>query len=138
MKKTTSEAILNEELKTFDWNDVDTYPSFSACDSLISKSEKKQCFEHYLSSHILKSLESELIVVTQDIHDTLELYFNVSEKGDLTLLNTKIGSLTISEIPNINALISESLDSLPEVFPANKWSIPVKTAFKLPLVINVE
>jgi hypothetical protein len=138
VKKTTSEAILNEELKTFDWNDVDTYPSFSVCDSVISKNEKKQCFEYHLSAHILRSLESEFIVVTQDIHDTLELHFNVSKKGVLTLIDTKVDSLTVAEIPNIQGLIGESLEALPKIFPANKWSIPVKTEFKLPIVINVE
>ena len=33
VKKTSSEAILKEELQTFNWNEVDAYPSFSDCDS---------------------------------------------------------------------------------------------------------
>ena len=138
VEKTTSEAILNEELKTFDWNDVDTYPSFSECDSLISKSEKKQCFQHHLSSHILKFLQDEVIVVTKDIHDTLNLHFKVSEKGVLTLLDTKVDSLTIKEIPNINELINNSLNSLPTIYAAIKHDQYVKTEFELPIVIKVE
>ena len=37
-KKTDSEAILSQELKTFNWNEVDTYPTFTVCDSLSTKS----------------------------------------------------------------------------------------------------
>ena len=44
VKKTSSEAILKEELQTFNWNDVDEYPTFSICDSLTSKQEKKTMF----------------------------------------------------------------------------------------------
>ncbi|WP_282136413.1 hypothetical protein [Seonamhaeicola maritimus] len=138
MKKTSSEAILNEELKTFDWNDVDTYPSFSSCDSLNSKDEKKQCFEYTLSSHILKYLQAEIIIVTQDVNDTIGLHFKVSETGVLTLAETKIDSLTVKEIPNIQELIKISLDSLPEVFPGIKRGQQVKTEFRLPIIISVE
>ncbi|TXG36735.1 hypothetical protein [Seonamhaeicola maritimus] len=138
VKKTSSEAILNEELKTFNWNDVDTYPSFSSCDSLNSKVEKKQCFEYTLSSHILKYLQDEIIVVTQDVNDTIGLHFKVSETGVLTLVETKIDSLTLKEIPNILELIKISLDSLPEVFPGIKRGQQVKTEFKLPIIISVE
>ena len=55
-KKTSSEAILKEELKTFNWNDVDEYPSFSICDSSATKQERKQCFENTLTKHISQIL----------------------------------------------------------------------------------
>ena len=44
-KKVSADDILEEELQTFTWNEVDEYPSFEMCDSLSSKAEKKQCFE---------------------------------------------------------------------------------------------
>ena len=138
VEKTTPEAILEEDLKTFNWNDVDTYPSFSSCDSLFTKEEKKTCFQLNLSSHILKSLEDEVIVVTEDILDTVTLHFKVSEKGDLTLIDTKVDSLTVKEIPNIHELINNSLNSLPTIFAAIKHDQYVKTEFKLPIVIKVE
>lgn len=138
VEKTTSEAILKEELKTFNWNDVDTYPSFSICDSLISKSEKKECFQNNLSSHILKFLQDEVIVVTQDIHDTINLQFKVSEKGDLRLLEATADSLTVKEIPNIYELINNSLNTLPTIYAAIKHDQYVKTEFELPMVIKVE
>ena len=137
VKKTSSEAILEEELQTFNWNDVDEYPTFSICDSLTTKQEKKQCFGTHLTNKILSFLQSEDITVTQDVNDTINLKFRISEKGKLSLLDFEVDSLTILEIPNIKVLIQESLVALPQVFPAIKRAQQVKTEFELPIIINV-
>ena len=137
VKKTSSEAILKEELQTFNWNDVDEYPSFSVCDSTTSKNERKLCFQNTLTFHITNYLQNERIVVTQDILDTLLLDFQVSKSGDLVLLESKIDSLTHLEIPNIKVLLKNSLDSLPEIFPAIKRGQQVTTEFNLPIIISV-
>ncbi|MEC3906697.1 hypothetical protein VOI54_06680 [Tamlana sp. 2201CG12-4] len=137
VKKTSSEAILNEELQTFNWNDVDEYPSFSLCDSLNTKAERISCFQSTIVNHITSHLEKEVIIVTQDINDTIVLQLQVSKEGDLVLMNTKIDSLTIQEIPNIKTLLIKSLDTLPKIFPANKKGQLVTTNFSLPIIINV-
>ncbi|WP_233783179.1 hypothetical protein [Flavivirga eckloniae] len=137
MKKTSSEAILNEELKAFNWNDVDEYPTFAACDSLSTKQEKQQCFTNTLTGHIFKYLQNEVLVVTRDINDTINLKLQVSETGTVTILETKVDDLIIKEIPNIKDLLTESLDSLPKVFPAIKRGQQVITEFRLPIIISV-
>ena len=137
VKKTSSEAILEEELQSFKWNEVDEYPTFSSCDSNASKEARKDCFQTTLANGILTQIQKENIIVTQDIHDTVEIKFQVSEKGELSLLNIKTDSLTVKEIPNIEALLKSSLDSLPEIYPAIKRSQKVKTEFILPIVISV-
>lgn len=138
VKKTSTEAILKEELQTFNWNDVDEYPSFSICDYSITKEERKVCFQHTLTTHITDFLQKEAIVVTQDINDTMMLQFQVSKLGKLVLLKSKIDSLTINEIPNIKSLLDKSLDSLPKIFPALKRGQQVTTEFNLPIIIHVD
>lgn len=135
-KKTTPEAILNQELQTFNWNDVDVYPTFSVCDSIEIKNEKTACFTEVLTTHILEYLQNEPIIVTQNVTDTINLKFQVSERGDLSLLDIEVDSLIVKEIPNIEALVYASLDSLPKVFPAIKRGQQVKTEFKLPIIIK--
>ena len=137
VKKTSSEAILNEELQTFNWNDVDEYPSFSLCDSSISKEERTLCFQKTITENIMRYLQKERIVVSQNINDTILLQFQVSKQGELTLLEAKIDSLTTQEIPNIKLMLNKSLDSLPKIFPAIKRGQQVTTEFKLPIVIQV-
>lgn len=136
VKKTSSEAILNEELKTFNWNDVDVYPAFSVCDSVESKQQKTTCFTEVLTTHILKQLHSQPIIVTHEVSDTVNLKFQVSDKGVLSLLKIEVDSLITQEIPNIEVLIYASLDSLPKIFPATKRGQQVKTAFDLPVIIQ--
>lgn len=137
VKKTSPEAILKEELQTFNWNDVDEYPSFSVCDSLTAKQDKKSCFQKVLTTHISEFLKNEIIVVSKDISDTIVLNFQVSETGNLKLLHAKIDTVTTKEIPEIKSLLAKSLDSLPKIFPAIKRGQQVKTEFKLPVIIKV-
>lgn len=137
VKKTTSEAILEEELKTFSWNEVDVYPTFSSCDSTLIKAEKRVCFESTLSNYILESLQQQRIVVSQDVKDTIIIAFEVSNEGELSLTEIKVSKLTEREIPEITTKISESLEHLPKIYPAIKRGQQVKTAFKLPLEILV-
>ena len=138
VKKTSSEAILKDELETFNWKDVDEYPSFSLCDSLTGQQEKKQCFETFLTSTILGYLEKEKLVVTHDIDDTIALKFQISDTGELTLTDFDVDSLTLHEIPNIKTLINNSIQTLPEIYPAIKRGQQVKTQFELPLVVDVK
>ncbi|MGB6269881.1 MAG: hypothetical protein WBF67_12820 [Olleya sp.] len=137
VKKTTSEAILSEELKTFNWNEVDNYPSFEVCDSLQTKLESKQCFETTLANHISNKLQTETITVSQVINDTIMLSFLISKKGELNINLIEIDSITSQEIPNIEGLITKSLNTLPKIFPAIKRGQQVKTQFKLPIILQV-
>ena len=137
VKKTSSEAILNEELQTFNWNDVDEYPSFSECDSLSVKEDRKGCFQSVLTLHIWEFLKNERLVVSQDVNDTIQLRFQVTKTGEIHLIEAKVDSITSQEIPNIKSLLKKSLDSLPKIFPAIKRGQQVTTEFNLPIIINV-
>jgi hypothetical protein len=136
-KKVNSQDIVNEELQTFNWNDVDEYPSFKVCESLSSKQESKHCFETTLITHITNRLSKEVIVVTENVEDTVMIKFHISETGNLSVLNIKNKETTKVQIPNLESLLLNSLDSLPKIFPAIKRGQQVKTEFTLPIVIQV-
>lgn len=138
IKKTSSEAILKEELQAFDWDNVDAYPSFAQCDSLQLKEAQKVCFENTLYTEISTFLYSKIIVVTQDVNDTLILKLRVSKEGRISLLDAKMDSLTRIEIPELQKLILNSLDALPKINAAIKRSQPVTTEFEMPLIVKVE
>ncbi len=138
VSKTSSEAILKEELQTFNWEDVDEYPSFLECDNAASKVKRTLCFQQTITNNILANLQKEQIVVTQDINDTILLQFQVSKAGGLLLIDAQVNTQTLQEIPNIRLLLSKSLDSLPKIFPAIKRGQQVTTVFKLPVAIRVK
>jgi hypothetical protein len=136
-KKVNSQDIVNEELRTFNWKDVDEYPSFEVCRQSNSKQERKQCFESTLITHITDHLIKEVIVVTKQVEDTVLIKFSISEKGNLRVINITNKEITKDQIPNLDVLLTTSLDSLPTIFPAIKRGQQVKTEFTLPIVINV-
>ena len=136
-KKISSEEILNEELKTFTWNEVDEYPIFDTCDSTASIQERKACFQNTLIENMSNRLFANEIDVTQPINDTILVHFEISDKGIIEITNAEIDSLLLYEIPEIENLVFQSIKSLPKIYPAIKRGQPVTTVFKLPLIITV-
>ncbi|OIQ20323.1 hypothetical protein [Lacinutrix sp. MedPE-SW] len=135
-KKIASEDILKEELKTFNWSDVDTYPTFVSCDTLNTKDTKKNCFINTLSQHITSSLQEETIIVSKDINDTVILAFQISETGQLNIKDISINDSILVQIPELENMLFKSLNTLPKIYPAIKRNQPVKTEFKLPIIIE--
>ena len=136
-KKITPEEILQEDLQTFNWNEVDEYPTFVSCDTSSTKVERKHCFETTLSSHITSQLAREKIVVTKDVNDTIIIKFLISNLGDLSVLEIKSSEQIKKQIPEIDSFLIHSLKDLPKILPAFKRGQQVKTEFKLPIVIKV-
>jgi len=133
----TSQEILNEDLQTFNWNEVDEYPTFSSCDHSLNKAERKACFGATLTAHITAKLAQEKIVVSQDLNDTINITFLISETGVLTVLELRNTAGVKSQIPEIDRMLIRSLEGLPKILPAYKRGQKVKTEFKLPVVIKV-
>jgi hypothetical protein len=76
--------------------------------------------------------------VTEDLNDTLEMSFYISEKGVLQVLNIENNPKITAQIPGINSFLTESLNNLPKISPAIKRGQQVKTEFKIPIIIKVE
>ncbi len=135
-KKVNAEDLLDEELKTFNWKEVDEYPSFTNCDSVSTKIERKQCFEVTLTNFITANLSKTPIIVTQSINDTVVMEFQISEKGDLIITNVQHNDLIKNQIPDIDSLLTQSIKGLPEIFPAIKRGQQVRSEFQLPIIIQ--
>ena len=133
-----SEDILKEDLQTFNWNEVDEYPTFVSCVTSTTKQQRKLCFENTLTTHIVSQLAQERIVITKEIKDTIIIKFLISEIGDLSVLEVKSSEQIKSQIPEIDSFLIQSLKGLPKILPAFKRGQQVKTEFKLPVIIKVD
>ncbi|SFN41261.1 hypothetical protein SAMN04487989_101274 [Bizionia echini] len=136
-KKTSSDVILENELLTFNWNEVDEYPTFDSCDENATQDDKKRCFQNTLTEIITQKLQQDTLIVKQDINDTVYMNFEISKDGLLSLITIEADSITLQEIPNMKELLHKSVDSLPKIYPAIRRSQQVKTAFTLPVIIQV-
>lgn len=136
-KKVYTEDILQEELQTFNWNDVDEYPTFASCETTTGKDNKRQCFENTILQVLNKKLSEQNIVVTEDINDTIILKITIDNQGNFNVNDIKSGELTKAQIPKIDSLLIHSFDSLPKIYPAIKRSQQVATQFSLPIVVRI-
>jgi len=136
VKKTSSEAILKEELKSISWNEVDVYPAFAVCDSSTTTQERKLCFESTLTKHIQYHLAKRKMIVSRHLLDTIKIEFKLSDEGEISILNMKIAKNTLIELPGIENDLFSSIDSLPKIYPAIKRGQLVSTQFKLPIIIK--
>ena len=134
-KSVNTEDLLKEELKSFNWNEVDEYPTFQSCDNAL---DRKVCFENTLREKLNKSLAEHLIVVSEELHDTILIKLMITKKGKLEVGTIKISEETKRIIPKMDSLMRHSLDSLPEIYPAIKRSQQVSTQFVLPVLVKVE
>lgn len=137
-EKISKEAFLEEELKSITWNEIDQYPVFSNCESLIEKASQKSCFETTLTSLLYQAIPTDEIKVTDDINDTVNLYFSISNKAELSIIEIKMDSVTKAHLPLLETWFLESINDLNLIAPAYKRGIPVATNFILPVVIQTE
>lgn len=137
-KKVYSQDLLENELESFTWNDVDEYPTFASCDSTLGKSNKKQCFENTLRDILNTNLSQYHITVSESIEDTVQIKITIDKEGRLIVNSIECNALTQQEIPQLDSLLRKSLNDLPKIFPAIKRSQQVTTQFNLPVILKIE
>ncbi|MEP5254427.1 hypothetical protein [Winogradskyella rapida] len=137
-KKVYPEDLLEEELQTFNWNEVDTYPTFGNCEALIEKEDKRDCFQNTLIGNVNSYLAAQNLFVTKDVNDTIRLQIIIDNNGKLNISSMVIAPETRQEIPEIDSLLHQSLMHLPTIYPAIKRRQEVTTAFELPIIVNIQ
>lgn len=137
-KKVSSETIFEEHLQTFNWHEVDTYPKFSQCDSIIDNALVKQCFEQQFVTNINTFLANQQIQVATDVNDTIKLNIEINKTGFVTITSINLKPETRQQIPTIDSLLYQSIKKLPAIKPAKKHSQEVTAAFILPIVVKLK
>lgn len=137
-KKVSTEEVLQQKLKHFSWNEVDTYPTFEACKKLMEGSELKKCFERILIKHIYNEFAKHQIASSDSINETLSLYLIISDQGIPEIDSLTISSTLQQQIPKLKSWIVQGIESLPKIYPARTRGIPVATKFTLPIRIVSE
>lgn len=133
-KKIDTKDILEEELQSINWNDVDEYPTFSICDSTDNK---KTCFEEVLRNRLNNQLSKQNIIVREDVGDTILLKIHIDNKGNFSISDIVSSEMTKAQIPQLDSLLRHSFDALPKIYPAIKRAQQVATEFSLPVVVNI-
>lgn len=128
--------LVNQEMRNIDWNDVDNYPLFETCDESTRKSAQKECFENQVFSHFSTTLREFEFILDEGADSTVFVDFIIDQEGKIIVLDIEKDKAIDAQMPEFDGIIIQSLKGLPEIAPALKRGIPVKTKFRIPIQLN--
>lgn len=135
---TKTRRIVELEMQSINWEELDQYPLFENCDELAGKKEQKACFEMTLLDHFTKTLSDFEFVLDTVVQDTLYLDFLVTREGEIQVLDIEQHEKVELQIPEFEGVLIQSLKALPPPQPGLKRGIPVSAKFRIPLIIQTE
>lgn len=129
------DRIFNKNPNRIDFTSVDEYPMFPSCDSLATIAYKQKCFENTLAKYIQRDLEQHKFSSPLVITDALIIHINVDENGKASLQNLEASTQIKELLPELEALINESIVNFPTLIPAKKRGLYVNSKYIIPLYI---
>ena len=135
-KEKRTQERLATEIQQIDWNSVDAYPLFSACDENPTKPVQRACFEEQLSQHLSMALATHEFALGADMDPTIMVTFVVNTAGKVIVKDMEKDPVLIENMPQLEEIIAQSLNTLPALAPALKRGIPVSTKYRIPIVLN--
>ncbi len=133
-----TQKLVDAEMQTIDWNQLDQFPLFGACDETASRLGQQECFQNTLTLHLSMALQDFKFRSETALHDTLHIDFLVDNKGGISVLSIGENQALAAENPEFENIVARSLRSLPRLEPALKRGIPVAAQFRIPLVLKTD
>ena len=134
----SEKELLQKELKSINWKEVDEYPSVVDCEKIEDKKQRQQCFFEVLTQLIQEKLSVDTLSVLYPELDTIEVKVTVFPNATLQFEpQFPKDSVTYDKI-KIDSILKARLVDFPKINPAIKRGIPVKTQFILPVILKVE
>lgn len=130
--------LLQKELKSINWNEVDEFPSVADCEKIEDKNQRQQCFFEYMTQLIQHKLSVDTLSVLYPKLDTIEVKVTVYPNSRIIFEPLfPIDSVAYDTV-KIDSILKARLVGFPKINPAIKRGIPVKTQFILPVILKVE
>jgi hypothetical protein len=134
----TEKELLQKELKTINWKEVDEYPSVVDCEKIENKTQRQQCFFEVLTQLIQQKLSVDTLAVLYPELDTIEVKVTVFPNSTIKFEPQFPKDSVAYDKVKIDSILQARLVDFPKVNPAIKRGIPVKTQFILPVILKVE
>ncbi len=118
------------------WSSADIGPSFDSCDTL-EVDEMKNCFREIVSTTIEEYLSSIIFEANNSVQEELLVLIQVDQEGYFSLVEVDFSSALVEAIPNIENILSDAINQLPQAKPAIKSNVGsfVVSQFQLPIRI---
>lgn len=134
----SKEELLQKELQTINWNEVDEFPSISECEKIEEEALRKQCFFEFLTQIIQEKLSADTLAILYPELDTIEVKVTVFPNATMQFEPQFPKDSVAYDIIKIDSILNARLVDFPKVNPALKRGIPVKTQFTLPVILKIE
>ena len=121
-----------------DFSSVDTFPSFSVCDSLIDKQKKSDCFRKTIHQKVGEELLKNKLTIKDSIDEVVYVDLIINSKGEFILDSIESSQNIKNQLPELDSLLKASIQNLPVILPANKRGIPVTIQYQLPIRIQLK
>jgi len=141
-KKVPSETeLLQQELQKINWNEVDEFPTVLQCDTIKDITLKRQCFFDFITQTIKDRIEIDSFAIENPEMDTLKIKVTVNPDSRILFESQFLNdSISLSQKNKIDSILTLRLSDFPNVEPAIKRGIKVKSQFILPIALkeNIE
>lgn len=130
--------MLQKELKSINWKEVDEYPTVADCEKISDKKQRQKCFFDVMSTLIQEKLNVDSLSIMYPELDTIEvkvtIFPNAVMKFEPQFPKDSVAYDTIK----IDSILHARLVNFPKINPAIKRGIPVKTQFILPVILKAK
>ena len=138
-KKTTDQNMSMAIDTIIDYSTVDIYPMFLNCEGLESKRSQEECFGNELVNQLDKLILLKGTKLPNVAFDTVFVDLLVAKNNRIKVLEIKSSEFIKAKIPNLDSVLMASINQLESVTQlAIKRGIPVRSQYKLPILINVK
>ena len=137
-KKISVDEFVNDEMKSFNWSEVDQFPVFENCRKINIASKKNNCFIRTISDSLSLNFIKNDLVLNRTLIDTVFIKFKVDKKGIIEIENIEIGEKILPYKEVINQSFIKTAANLPKLYPAIKRGQEVDVTFDLPILVSTE
>ena len=138
-KKVPSEKeLLQKELKSINWKEVDEYPTVTECETINDKKQRQKCFFDVMSQLIQEKLNVDSLSILYPDLDTIQVKVTVFPNSKMKFEPEFQKDSVAYDTIRIDSILHARLVDFPKVNPAIKRGLPVKTQFILPVIIKAK
>jgi hypothetical protein len=132
----SEKELLQKELKSINWKEVDEYPSVADCEKIVGKKQRQQCFFEVMSQLIQSKLDIDTLSILYPELDTIEVKVTIFPNATMQFEPQFPKDSVAYDTIKIDSILHARLIDFPKVNPGIKRGIPVKTQFILPVILK--
>ena len=139
IEKMSMKNSMNSMDTIVDFSTIDLYPVFQKCESLDGEINHESCFGDELIAQLEEQILIEKVKGPETFYDTIYIDLLVDKQNKIKVIKINSSTILKEKIPKLDSVLLASVDQLPMLSqPAFKRGIPVRSQFKLPVLIRTK